>query len=77
MFSFYFQYQSKKQKQKYLPLLRYNLKIYGQKCLTCYEWGSGSIMATNMEHLCSLYSLILEIVLYEKITVEKETNLTG
>lgn len=76
IFSFYFQHQSKRQRKTSPPIIRHNLKIFGQKCLTCKEWGSGSILATDMKLLSRLYYLIFQIVLYEKLKLEKGRELT-
>ena len=46
--------------------MRMNLKIYGQKCFTCLEWGSGSIIHYDMESLTRIYSILVEILMYNR-----------
>jgi hypothetical protein len=45
-------------------MMRMNLKVYGQMCLKCHEWGSGSIIEPDMFNLAQLYGIIIENALH-------------
>ena len=44
------------------PVLRFNFKIFGQKCFTCKWWGSGSVIEGDLFNLTLIYGNIIEIM---------------
>ena len=64
MFEFYFE----EKKRDKLAVLRFNFKIFGQKCFTCDHWGSGSVIEDDLWNLTLIYSNIIEIVMNRKHT---------
>lgn len=73
MVRFRFYFEQKPKKAGYI--LRINLKVYGQKCFTCTEWGSGSIIEPDLFRLCRLYSNLVEIVMHQRLAIQKDSNL--
>ena len=50
--------------------MRYQFKGYGQKCLTCKIWGSGSVIESEMRELARLYGIVIETIIQEAVTLK-------